>query len=255
MKSENKTVRVEQVVNFLNSRINTEFSKDIEENFHTHHPRYEALEIMSESILDIGAGDGGMGQLLYWPKVQDNKSLTGCDLVLKNHLPKGYSDWISGGWEKIGLSHKFGGVLAIHVIEHLDSWELMLKRAIDVLNEGQYIYIEWPVMESISWPSASEVWEIFKSAQGKYPVQLLSTLNFYDDDTHIDKPPSMESVIDSVSILKILKKDRILLPELAEDLVSKGLKEQSVANVTMGVWAKFGFAQYILAQKKVKRFE
>ena len=241
---------MKNVLNFLSKSVDCEFRNDIEEVFHGDHPRYKALERMSGEILDIGAGDGGMGQLLYWPKPQIGKRLVGCDLDKRDHLPKGYLDWISGGWEHITTSKKFGGIFAIHVIEHLDSWRLMLERAIEVLDEGEFIYIEWPVMESTSWPSANEIWMNFTFEHESYTRQLLSTFNFYDDDTHTESPPSMKNVLDCLSKLNILENDRIYLPGSAKGLVSKGLNEHSVSNVTMGVWAEFGFAQYVLAQKK-----
>jgi hypothetical protein len=105
-------------------------------------------------------------------------------------------------------------------------------------------------MESTSWPSAKEIWTNFTFKHEGYTRQLLSTFNFYDDATHTESPPSMNNVLDCVSTLEILEKDRIYLPGSAKGLVSKGLKEHSVSNVTMGVWAEFGFAQYVLAQKK-----
>jgi 2-polyprenyl-3-methyl-5-hydroxy-6-metoxy-1,4-benzoquinol methylase len=113
----------------------------VEEVFHRNHPRYKALEKMSGPVLDIGAGDGGMGQLMGWPVELVGKSLVGCDLDVKDSLPPFYSDWISGGWEKISKLDIFGGILAIHVIEHLNSWREMLSLALSVLADDGYIYI------------------------------------------------------------------------------------------------------------------
>jgi hypothetical protein len=83
----------------------------------------------------------------------------------------------------------------------------------------------------------------------RFSNQLLTTFNFYDDNTHTDIPPQMSEVLDMLVDFEVLESGTIYLPNHAEALVSKGLKEYSSANVTMGVWAKFGFAQQVLARK------
>jgi hypothetical protein len=240
----------EITVDLLVAYLDSCSKEDIEAMFHRKHPRYRALETMSGRMLDIGAGNGGLGQLLEWPTKLEGKSLVGCDLPESATLPPGYSGWISGGWKNIAQKENFGGVLAIHVIEHLNDWREMLELAVEVLEEGQSIYIEWPVVESTVWPSATSIWESFKNLNTTHSRKLLSTFNFYDDGTHSEHPPRMDDVLSSLSKLKIVEKDRVYLPGVARELTSKGLKEFSVSNVTMGVWAEFGFAQYILAQKR-----
>jgi len=243
-------IRVDQLVAYLDSCSRADIS-DIEAMFHRKHPRYKALETMSGRVLDIGAGNGGLGQLLEWPTKLEGIQLVGCDLPESATLPPGYSGWVSGGWKKIGKKENFGGVLAIHVIEHLNDWREMLELAVGVLEEGQFIYIEWPVVESTLWPSASSIWESFTNLHPIYRrIRLLSTFNFYDDVTHLEHPPGLDDVLDVLSTLKIVEKDKIYITE-ARGLVSKGLKEFSVSNVTMGIWAEFGFAQYVLAQKRL----
>jgi hypothetical protein len=165
-------------------------------------------------------------------------------------LPPYYSDWISGGGEKLSRSDKFGGILAIHVIEHLDSWREMLSLALSVLEDEGYIYIEWPVEESVSWPSATDIWSSFINLQPGFSNRLLSTFNFYDDDSHSDTPPTTKEVLAHLSTVQVIESGRIQLQEFAANLVSKGLNDHSDSNVTMGIWAEFGFAQFILAQKK-----
>jgi SAM-dependent methyltransferase len=238
------------VTYFLESCSKIEYDESVEEVFHRNHPRYKALEKMSGPILDIGAGDGGMGQLMAWPVELVGKSLVGCDLDAKDTLPPFYSDWVSGGWEKRSKSDIFGGILAIHVIEHLNSWREMLSLALSVLADDGYIYIEWPVRESVSWPTASGIWSNFKILQPRFSNQLLSTFNFYDDYSHIEAPPTMKEVLTHLSIVQVIESGPIKLHDFTANLVSKGLKDDSVSNVTMGIWAEFGFAQFILAQKK-----
>jgi hypothetical protein len=242
-------ITINSVANFISDCASGAIDLNIEQKFHMSHPRFQALSRMSGSILDLGAGDGGMGQLIAWPQKQIGKSLVGCDLEEISTLPKGYSDWVSGGWENIPPELKFGGVLAIHVIEHLDCWTHMLRDALERVHNGGYVYVEWPSPETISWPAACDVWTALLEMNPGFTTQLLSTFNFFDDDSHTDNPPSMEDVLNEMSSLEIIEHGRLLIPDYATNLVSKGLTDQSKPNVTMGIWAQFGFAQYILAKK------
>lgn len=242
---------LKNVVDFLSLGLTQSASINSETNFHTHHPRYQALIRMTGEILDIGSGDGGLGQLINWPISLPGKSLVGCDLHEINKLPNGYSAWISGGYQRIPKDHYFDGVFAIHVIEHLKDWRNMLEIALKCLKPGEYIYIEWPVAESEFWPSASSIWESFNRANGKKYDELLTTFNFYDDGSHLDKPPDLQDVLSALSYFEVIECGAIYLPETALELVARGLQENSIADTTMGVWAQFGFAQRVLARKNI----
>ncbi len=237
------------MVEFLSDAVSENFRSDVEEKFHMGHPRFKSFSQMCGKILDIGSGDGGMGQLLNWPISQSDKILVGCDIKDRSTLPPGYSEWISGGWEMISSRQKYAGILAIHVIEHLDSWVQMLECAINTLETGKFIYVEWPVEESTAWPAATEIWRNFQNSNPNVPDQLLSTFNFYDDNTHTSRPPEMLDVINSLHGIEIVESGRILMSHMGRSLVAKGLKDQSISNVTMGTWAHFGFAQFIFGRK------
>jgi hypothetical protein len=204
---------------------------------------------MSGRILDVGAGEGGMGQLLNWPKIQTNKCLIGCDIGQKSNLPSGYSDWIEGGWEKIFSGSKYNGVLAIHIIEHLESWRRMVHSVINMMNPNALIYLEWPAEETVLFPPATEVWKKFGTSTPGHARQLLTTFNFFDDNTHESRPPSMKEVLYCLKGFKILENGPAKSNESAMGLVAKGLDEDSTSNVTLGMWSHFGFAQYVLAEK------
>jgi hypothetical protein len=249
VKKDDKIVRTIEVVEFLSDALRLNHTESIEEIFHLEHPRYKALLKMQHDVLDVGAGDGGMGQLLSWPVELDQVQLVGCDLHQPSPLPIGYSDWVTGGWRSIGRNKKFGGILAIHVVEHVNSWREMLDSIIGLMEDNAYIYIEWPVLECTEWPKASDVWKEFQKQHYEYSVQLLSTFNFYDDDSHLNLPPKMEEVLQTLTQLEVMEEGKVYLRSSAQKLVSQGLRDQSIPNVTIGIWAEFGFAQYILAKK------
>jgi hypothetical protein len=239
-----------KVVDFLSFCSGEPTQKNVEIDFHINHPRFKALDQMEGEILDIGAGDGGMGQLMSWPVQQIGKKLVGCDLNAPINVPAGYAAWISGGFKSIPIEKKYGGVFAIHLLEHLYDWEEMLDNASKNLKENGLIFIEWPSTETTHWPSASSVWARFIDLHPEFSTKLLTTFNFYDDDTHVIAPPQAKEVISRLREYDILESGTIFLPNVAPQLVTKGIKENSIASVTMGVWAQFGFAQYLLARKR-----
>ena len=149
----------------------------------------------------------------------------------------------------ISSKQMYGGILAIHLIEHLDSWVQMLECAINALEPGKFIYVEWPVEESTAWPTASEIWRIFQKSNPNFSDQLLTTFNFYDDNTHTSHPPKISDVVTSSLGIEIVESGRILMPHVGRSLVAKGLRDKSMSNVTMGTWAHFGFAQFIFGRK------
>jgi hypothetical protein len=220
-----------------------------QENFQLSHPRYRSLQLMNGAILDIGAGAGGLGQLMHWPTEQKNKWLIGCDLESPSDLPMGYRDWIGGGWQKLVGGSGYGGAFLVHVIEHLPDWKSMLLESVNLISKGGVIYIEWPSFTTISWPSAHEVWGAYLKLSKKTTPQLISTFNFYDDSTHVGKPPMLPEVIEVLQGFQLIEEFKVDMGPLADELVTFGLLTESMSDVTLGIWAKYGFANYLVARK------
>jgi hypothetical protein len=200
---------------------------------------------MSGSVLDVGAGSGGIGQYLSWPKELSGVKIYGSDILSPEFLPQGYTDYFSEGWQSIP-NFEFNGALFIHVIEHIENWQEMLHSVVAKLNGESPIYIEWPSQKSIHFPRASDVWDEFVLRGNNFSTQLLTTFNFFDDHTHVDEPPSMNEVVKVLQPLRVRQSGEIQLESLGAELVAKGLRENDVTRVTLGVWARFGFAQYVL---------
>jgi hypothetical protein len=222
---------------------------EAEFNFHSKHPRFLALSKMKGRILDLGAGDGGLGSLLSWPAKQEGKTLVGCDLWELENLPEGYSEWIAGGWETINSKNKYGGIFCVHVIEHLIDWNEMLTNICEGLEIGGTIYIEWPCKETTNWPEAEGIWSQFEALTNFHGPRLLTTCSFFDDKTHRSAPPNYSEVTNILTNFKIIANSTIQIPDDSRDLVTYGIRNLNTADVTMGVWSYFGFAQYILAEK------
>jgi len=234
-----------EVVNFLELCSKMDFRQNIDEEFHLQHPRYQSFSSMSGSVLDVGAGSGGIGQYLFWPKELSGIELYGSDIFSPQVLPAGYTEYFSDGWQSIP-SVKLNAALFIHVIEHVENWDEMLHSVVSKLVNKAPIYIEWPSQKSIEFPRASDVWEEFVSRGYDFSTQLLTTFNFFDDITHLNQPQSMSDVIEVLKPKNVRKSDNVYLEILGTELTAKGLKENDVSRVTLGVWARFGFAQYVL---------
>lgn len=223
------------IIEFLLDCSSSNVNAEAEFNFNINHPRFLALSKMEGRLLDIGAGDGGLGSLLDWPVKQDEKSLVGCDLLDLQDLPKGYSEWIPGGWEAINKKYKYGGVFCVHVIEHVPDWEKMLISICENLEIGGKIYIEWPSQETIHWPEAEHIWSQFVSQANFYGPRLLGTSSFFDDKTHIHDPPINSEVANILKNFKIIANSTIQMLDTSRDLVTYGIKNLNSADVTMGV--------------------
>jgi hypothetical protein len=235
---------LDEVVEFLMHAEKIEFREDIDAEFHVHHPRYKAFSAMSGKVLDLGAGAGGLGQYLDWPKKLFGIEVYGSDLFAPESLPIGYKDYFSRGWQGLPTL-ALDGALCIHVIEHLDDWREMLPSLGTMLKSNSSIYIEWPSENSLHFPKASDVWEEFAKVRNGYSQQLLTTLNYLDDDTHLNEPPNIFDVVQALYPKRVIESGVIELETLGTELVAKGLKENDVSRVTMGVWARFGFAQFL----------
>lgn len=244
----------EEVVEFLYSASLKTPVKNAEEFFHRDHKRLAALKAMDSrrTVLDLGAGDGGLAQLLFWPESIPNLHLIGCDIYTPERIPSGYVAWAGSGWNELPNSKdSYSGIMAIHVIEHVANWEEMLGKSLLNLARGGLIYLEWPGVNTQFWPTAHNIWAMFTLKSPSHEKQLLQTFNFFDDSTHVESPPSMDEVLEFAKFhrLSIREFGGVKNVSNSLEITTLGLLSDSSANVTMGVWAAFGFAQYALLEK------
>lgn len=125
-------------------------------------------------------------------------------------------------------------IIMCHVIEHLHHGEELIKLLNSKLKKGGFFYIECPSPKSLNFPS------------------MKGTLNFYDDKTHVK--------IYSVSTITNTLKDEnnvissgivrsffnlLLIPyKILKSKISRGYVRAYI------FWDLFGFANYVLFQKK-----
>jgi SAM-dependent methyltransferase len=220
---------------------------NLDEIFQSINPRCIFLKnlAVNSELLDLGAGDGSLSIFKEWPlykRLDIKMHALSLDKGVNHHK---YNSWEIANFEKdpnLFADKKFDAVVCAHFIEHMEDPEQTIRFLHKVLNKNGEVYIEWPHEISKKMPSRDK---ILKNGIS------ISTTNFYDDKTHI-------CPWDSKYVLNLFEKSgfecrtvgRIFMPYLAEEMIFKGLTEKNMATTTLGYWAFFGWAQYMICFKK-----
>lgn len=191
-------------------------------------------------ILDIGSGSHSSSiTKKWWPDCH----YTGVDRdVNYDNTPEDISamdefiqlDLTELDYKKIP-DNSFDVIIMSHVIEHLHNGDQVLPLLFKKLKKGGLFYIEFPCEASASFPSKRE------------------TLNFFDDDTHV-RIYSIKEVANIFMqenfMVKAAGKNRswvniALMPiKIPLQLLTKGYVRGGV------YWDWYGFADYLVAEKK-----
>jgi hypothetical protein len=234
---------------FLNPKTSPKkLSYDPVARWHMSHPRYQFLQNQDGKILDIGCGDGGLGNYLEWPKKMKNIQLLGCDLKDSNKPPKGYTQYLGGGYQKIESLEGVTAITAIHVIEHLPN----LVEFFTFLSKSQggtHLYLEWPTIESCSFPTIKDIQESILNGN------LIETSNYFDDNTHIPpRPPSLPEVKTLLQSFGFCINTAIRFQRKTDvDYVSEMIRAGDRGGVTMAYWENFGFAYSLSATRLIEK--
>jgi len=137
----------------------------------------------NKSILDVGSGQTPKKLTALF------NSLNYQGIDIKNHLSNGENFIgkynvlsIDKFWNFIKESaNKYDVVIFSHVIEHIPNRYESLEMVARCVKEGGYFYLSFPSPRSITLPS-----------KGIY------TLNYFDDQTHLDLPPDLSVCLDSL---------------------------------------------------------
>lgn len=188
-------------------------------------------------LLDVGCGNDSPKRV---KDINPNIIYSGIDVADYNQSSANYADeYIITKPEDFSqtirnLGEKFNFVTSSHNLEHCNDPYKTLVSICSALRSNGKLFLAFPCEDSVNFPSRKV------------------TLNFYDDDTHIDKP------IDFEKVLKILKENNFkvtyskkkykptllyiigFLQEPFSRLIGKNLQ---------GTWAYYGFETIIWAIK------
>lgn len=167
------------------------------ENYWMFHPKFIFFKTLPENsiLLDVGAGNGGLVHFkkYMYPK-RDDIRMYAVDLY------EGQWFYLYDGFKILDLEHDdipfpedfFNAAVISHVIEHIHKPYNLLNNLKKLIKKGGLVYVEYPGPLSVVAPSRK-----------KYR-NLCSTLNFYDDSSHV-------SLYDQKKISRPLWQIRIFL--------------------------------------------
>lgn len=138
------------------------------------------------SLLDLGSSDGET--LGHIAELRPDLKLHAADLAgAPDRYPPGCR-FQRCNFEKDPLpwpDRSFDFVTCMHLVEHLQSLDLLATEIVRVLKPGGWVYFETPHPKTVALPSPPG------------PAAGTFTLNFYDDPTHV-RPVSIGSLAQQV---------------------------------------------------------
>jgi Methyltransferase domain len=212
-------------------------------------PRYQFMRLLPHAgtLLDIGAGSGGLVALRGGPQPRPDLRMFGVDLRSPTESP-----WIAQyeGWEVVNLDQdkpkfpgiRFDGFYASHLIEHLASLNDLVAWIASAAAPRAYVYFEWPSPKSVMFPTKEEFF-------AKTGMPGVDTINFFDDPTH-------KHALEPKLVCDTLEKFGFRIDQAGDvDLGLVGLEaiargRDSKGDMQSGIWFSTGWATYVVAQKR-----
>jgi len=189
------------------------------------------------NILDVGCGNNSP----FVTKIIKPKCFyTGIDIHDYNQYAKHYADeYLIVRPETFDVSisslkRKYDVVISNHNIEHVNDREATLNAMISRMRIDGLIYLAFPCMDSIKFPSRKP------------------TLNYYDDLTHKYEPPNYSLI---VNILEKNNFEILYSTEKYQPLVLKILGfvlepiSKLIGKNLLGTWVYYGFESIIIAKR------
>jgi SAM-dependent methyltransferase len=195
-------------------------------------------------VLDVGAGDGSLTVFKEWPLfARRDLALYALSLERGEHFDN-YNAYETKNLENdqnIFEGLTFDAMICAHFTEHIADPSTAIAFFERKLRRGGRIYIEWPHPISTRMPKREDL-----IALG-YDI---STLNFYDDGSHIQAWEADGLLRDFEGYGFVLEAGgRVHLPWLGSQMRRHSRAEPNVTRLTMGAWAAFGWAQYAILCK------
>lgn len=244
--------RIDEIRSWFNQELEPQLADgDLLENFHRMHPSKVFLRTLpfDATVLDVGAGDGGLAVFRKWPSpARPDLKLYAFSLE-KGAAFDDYDRYELGDWNVARPDFdgmKFDAIMAVNFIEHIKSPETLIRWAASRLTDRGRLYIEWPSEESQFCPQLPELAEIgFDCICG----------NYFDDPTHEWIIPSFKTVKSTIQDagLKIESSGDIIMPFIADELLSHYKRTKDVVSLQFAYWLKTGWLNYVVARSPESR--
>lgn len=204
---------------------------------------FKSLPIDS-AVLDVGAGDGAFAIQKRWPMLErPDLRLYALSLDVGVHfdLYEGFEIKNFEADPSVFAGQSFDAMVCAHFIEHMRDPASAIEFFARKLRRNGRLYIEWPHPFTKKLPSKASLAE-----SGTY----ISTFNFYDDHTHIDAwPAEMLIGLFEASGFAVETGGRVYLPWIGEQLRNHAHLDGDETRMTLGGWASFGWAQYLVLSR------
>lgn len=192
-------------------------------------------------ILDVGCGNGSPSVFKNWyPKaIYDGLDIEEYNLSEKDKSLINRFYLVAPGQSYLGIvDEKYDLIVMNHVVEHMKDAHDRIVELCSFLNPGGIIYLAFPSLETLSFPSA------------------IGTLNFCDDPTHVYMPCVRE--ITNVLLknnIKVVYAGRkrdwlrsiIGIPIFCINIFKKLISKKSSA---YGLWSLYKFEASVIGFRK-----
>jgi 2-polyprenyl-3-methyl-5-hydroxy-6-metoxy-1,4-benzoquinol methylase len=236
----------EDLLLWLRSEFSEPLPADIaHEHYLLMHPRISYLKNLPQNsvVLDVGAGSGALRGFREWLgfKRLDLKFI-GISLDHGEHTET-YEEFhicdLSQESPKFEL--KPSDAVLAQFIEHVQDPGIFLKKLADVLPVGGTAFVDWPAAHTINLPKCADI---------RSHGFNITTLNFFDDSTHL-KAYTIEEMSDYAAAagFEVTAAGYVDMPYLANSLKYHGIKNQDQYLLSMAVWLKTNFVCYLRLEK------
>lgn len=238
----------QEVISWLRAAGKPTFKeKLLNEYYQTVSPRVVFLKNLTQGsrVLDLGAGDGGLAILRDWPSfARTDLRLFAVSLEHGKELDR-YEEVFVGDFEEsppiFSSTSQFEAIVCAHFIEHVRDFKRAIKWMAESMTAGGRAYIEWPHSVSKEMPTRAELGELGYST---------STMNFYDDLTHVETWEIADLAYEADRNGCIIESQgQIRMPFLAERMRDFAIRHKDETLLTFAIWSFFGWAQYVVMSK------
>jgi hypothetical protein len=212
------------------------------------HPRTIFVKTLplGATILDMGAGDGGLEVFRRWPPPPRGDLKMYAYSLAKGRSFEAYDGFELGNWDNRPPEFpgvRFTAIFCCHFIEHIADPIPFLNWAAEAIPATGRLYLEWPSPFSLLLPSKLEL-----AGKGVH----LTISNFGDDGTHkaVHDRSLVVSTLTKLGFM-IEQQGIVSLPFLEDEIpahAARGLVDAYA--IQSAYWSKTKWAQYVVAARR-----